>query len=163
MTIYKSKIRYNGIFPFKALYDFCYGYLTDELDLQVAETKYAESGTGSKEINIEWKGQRKLSEYFQKKITVEFVIYGAKEVDVEEEGQKVTKMQGDLKMKIKGELVKDWRGKFEENPFLRDKLKKLYNNVVLNSEIQKLKGKLFKEFDSFVNETRNFLNAEGER
>jgi len=44
--IFSSKVKYDGIFSFSGFYKFCYDYLTDELGLSVAESKYAEKITG---------------------------------------------------------------------------------------------------------------------
>ena len=43
--VYESKIKNTGSVNFKELYNFCYGWLSDETNLIVAEDKYVEKTT----------------------------------------------------------------------------------------------------------------------
>ena len=73
--IFSSKMKYDGIFLLKDFYRFCYDWLTEETELEVAETKYSEKLKGDiKEIDIEWVGVRKVTDYFKFSVKVNFRI-----------------------------------------------------------------------------------------
>ena len=64
--IFSSKIKYNGIFSFGDFYKFCFEWLRDEVGLDLVEEKYAEKLSGdSKNIDVEWSGSRKITDYFK--------------------------------------------------------------------------------------------------
>ena len=70
-VIYESKMKYSGIYNFSNFYKFCYDWLSDETGLDVSEDKYKESVSGeSKDIEIEWSGTRKITDYFKFEIKV---------------------------------------------------------------------------------------------
>ena len=72
-TIFSSKIKYAGVFNFKEFYQFCYDWLIQETGLAVIEGKYEEKIDGdAKNIEVEWEGKKKITDYFQFKIKVKF-------------------------------------------------------------------------------------------
>ena len=94
-VVFKSKIKFNGIFLFKDFYIFCNDWLTSETDLLMSETKYKEKISGdSKKVDIEWIGFRKLTDYFRFDIKVVFQCLNLTEVEIQE-GSKKIKCQKD--------------------------------------------------------------------
>ena len=74
-TVFSSKIKYNGIFPFSDFYRFCYDWLTAETGLQINEDVYKEKLSGtSKDIDIEWTATKELTDYFKFEAKVKFRI-----------------------------------------------------------------------------------------
>ena len=124
--VYESKIKNTGSVNFKELYNFCYGWLSDETNLIVAEDKYVEKTTGSgKEIQASWIAFRKITDYFKYTITVSWKIANLKEIEYQRDGKTVKTNMGSIEMKVKGTVIKDYEGKFETSQF-RSWLGKIY-------------------------------------
>ena len=161
--IFSSKVKYDGIFSFSGFYKFCYDYLTEEFDFNIAETKYAEKITGdAKEIKIEWEGERKVTDYFKYIIKVEFNIIGLKNVEVQKEGKKIQTNKGMIEINMKGILVSDYEGKYDTSPPLRF-FRGVYEKWIIPSTIEQIEEKLVSHCDRFLGEAKAYLDLEGKR
>ena len=162
-TIFDSKLKQTGIFNFNEFYNFCYTFLKDELNLDVAESKYSEKITGdSKEIKIKWEGVRKVTDYFRYNITIEYMISMLKDVEVAKGGGKIKTNSGIIEMKVKGTLERDYKGKFERNAFLKF-LRSIYEKWVISARIDQFEEQLFGDCDEFLAQAKAYLDLEGKR
>ena len=76
--VFSGKIKQSGIFKFKDLYEFIYDFLMGE-NYDVFEDKYVEKISGdSKDVEINWKATREISDYFRFEIKADWVILGMK-------------------------------------------------------------------------------------
>ena len=162
-TIFSSKIKYGGIFSFEDFYKFSYSWLTDEVGLNIAETKYSEKLSGdSKNIDIEWAGVRKLTDYFKFKMMVKFKIVGLKKVEINQNGAKVETNKGSVEVAIKGILIRDYAGKFETSAFKKF-LRSIYEKWVITSRINEFEDKIIGDSDEFLSQAKAYLDLEGKR
>lgn len=161
--IFSSKIKYDGIMDFKDFYKFCYLWLTEESGLDVVESKYAEKISGdSKGIKVKWEGSKKVTDYFQFKVDVEFEVLGLISVEVVQDGKKVKRNKGSVEVSVKGTLVRDYDGKFEHTSsqkFLRG----IYEKWVIYSRIKEYEGKIIGECNEFLSQAKAFLDLEGKK
>ncbi|MCK4647723.1 hypothetical protein KAT24_02230 [Candidatus Pacearchaeota archaeon] len=162
-TIFSSKIKYQGIFSFKDFYAFCYDWLTEETNLEIAEDKYSEKISGeSKNIDIEWTGIRKLTDYFKFEAKIKFKVIGLAEVEIQEGSTKIKTNKGSVQIDIKGILVRDYEGKFEHTAgkkFLRS----IYEKWVIPSRIIEYENKIAGDCDEFLNQAKAYLDLEGKK
>ncbi len=160
--VFSSKIKYDGIFTFKDFYKFCYQWLTEETNLSdFEEGKYAEKLAGeTKDIDVEWTGQRKLSDYFKEKIKVTMSIKRLSQVRKKVGGAEIDTNKGSVEIKVKGILVKDYQGKFEMTGF-RKFLRATYEKYVIPSTVKALQGKVASDCDEFLGQAKAFLDIEG--
>jgi len=87
--LFSSKIKYNGVFNFGEFYKFCYEWLRDETGLDMVEEKYAEKLSGdSKNVDVEWSGTRKMTDYFKMEAKIVFRIIGLTSVEIANGNQK---------------------------------------------------------------------------
>ncbi len=163
-TIFNSKIKYNGIFDFGEFYQFCYDWLMEETQLDfLAEEKYSEKLEGNgKNIDIEWSGERKMSDFFKTKFKVKFKIINLQKIEVNKGGVKVNTNKGTVEISIKGILVRDYQGKFERNAF-QIFLRTSYEKWIIPGRIDQMEGKLFGDCDEFLAQAKAFLDLEGKR
>ena len=163
-TIFSSAIKYEGIFSFRDFYKFCYEWLTEETGMSpLAEEKYEEKIVGSeKEIKIEWKGQRKITDYFRFDVEVKFEIKKLKEVEIAQGGAKIKTNEGSVKINLKGILVRDYEGKFEKTAFNKF-LRSIYEKWVIPSRIEEFQVKISKDSDEFLNQAKAYLDLEGKK
>ena len=161
--IFSSKMKYEGIVSFKDFYKFCYDWLKEETELDVAETKYVEKlKADSKDIDIEWVGVRKVTDYFKFQIKAVFRILKLKEVEVTQGGAKVKTNEGSVEIKVTGTLIRDYEGKFEvtaHKKFLRS----IYEKWVIPSRIEQFEEKLISDCDEFLSQSKAYLDLEGKR
>jgi hypothetical protein len=162
-TVFSSKIKYGGIFSFSELYKFCYGWLTEETGLSVSEEKYVEKLSGdSKDVEFEWSGSKKLTDYFKISIAVKFKITGLINVELVQDGKKIKSNKGSVEISVKGILIRDYDGKFEATSFQKV-LRGIYEKWIISSKIEDYRGKVFGDCDEFLQQAKSFLDLEGKR
>ncbi|HEA46174.1 MAG TPA: hypothetical protein ENH99_00110 [Candidatus Pacearchaeota archaeon] len=163
-TIFSSKIKHVGIFSFKHFYRFCYDWLKEETQLDpLSERKYEEKIVGdAKEMNIEWKGERKITDYFKFEVDVKFTVRALKDIEINQGGAKIKTNQGSVKVEIKGVLVRDYDGKFETTA-LKKFMRSIYEKWVIPTRIEEYEGKLASDSDEFLSQIKAYLDLEGKR
>ena len=162
-TVFSSKIKYNGIFSFTNFYSFAYSWLTEESALLVSEGKYSEKLKGdSKDIEVEWEGTKKVSDYFKFKIKISFKVIGLTKIDITEGNAKVSTNKGSIEVGIKGILVKDYAGKFEKSAFQKF-MRGIYEKWVIASRVEELQSKLAGTCDTFLGQSKAYLDLEGRK
>lgn len=160
-TIFSSQLKYGGIFSFADFYKFCYDWLTEETGLFVQESKYVEKIKGDmKEVDVEWEGFTRLTDYFKFNMKVEFKILAMKEVEITQDGKKIKTNQGQLALKVKGILERDWQGKFEDSGFQKF-IRAIYEKWVIPSRIDQFEGKVVGDSDEFLGQAKAWLSLEG--
>ncbi|GAI16747.1 unnamed protein product [marine sediment metagenome] len=163
-TVFSSKMKYTGIVSFKDFYKFCYDWLKDETKLTfVKEEKYSEKITAKgKDIDVTWKGERKVTDYFKFQIEVKFRVVGLTDVEVTQQGIKIKTNQGIVEIKVKGILIRDYEGKFETTAFMKF-LRSIYEKWVIPSRVIQFEEKLISASDEFLNQAKAYLDLEGKR
>jgi hypothetical protein len=163
-TIFNNKIKYNGIFNFGEFYKFCYDWLIEETQLDfIAEEKYSEKLEGNgKNVDIEWTGQRKISDFFMFKFKIKMKVIKLEKIEINQGGIKTNTNKGTVEMSIKGILVRDYKGKFEKNSF-QIFLRNAYEKWIIPSRIDAMEGKVFGDCDEFLAQAKSFLDLEGKR
>ena len=161
--IFSSKIKYDGVHFFKDFYKFCYDWLTEETELLVAETKYVEKLKGdTKDIDVEWVGVRKVTDYFKFEVKVKFQILRLKEVEATQKGMKIQTNQGSVEVKVTGNLIRDYEGKFETTAHKKF-LRSIYEKWIIPSRIEQFEEKLISDCDEFLSQAKAYLDLEGKR
>ncbi len=161
--VYSSKVKYSGLFDFKEFYQFSYEWLTNELDLDVAEEEYSEKIKGSsKEISFKWKGTKKVTDYFKFEVKVEVKIIPLLDVELNEDGKKIKTNKGDPEVAVSGTLVSDYDGKFETSA--RMKLwRSIYEKWIIPNQVKQMENKLAGDCDEFLAQVKAFLSLSGKR
>ncbi len=162
-TVFSSKIKYTGIFSFRDFYKFCHEWLTQETGLIISEDKYIEKITGdSKEVEVVWSGKKKMTDYFQFESKVEIKIKNLTQVELEQKGIKTQTNKGEIEVKIKSDLSKDYQGKFETSAYKKF-MRAIYQKWVIASSIEEYIGKIVGDSDEFLSQAKEFLDLEGRR
>lgn len=160
-TVYSSKMKYGGIFNFKDLYSFCYTWLSEETGLSVAEEEYSEKISGqAKNIDIKWVGEVEVSDYFKFQVKIEFKFLNVTPVEVNQGGKTVKTNKGDITMKVKGVLVKDYEGKFETTARMKI-WRTIYEKWMISGRVKEFEDKLAGACDEYLGQTKAFLDISG--
>ncbi len=162
-TIFSSSIKYGGVFSFSSFYQFCYDWLKEETGLDVGEGKYVEKLQGdSKDIDVEWTGRKKVTDYFKFEISVGFEVRNLTQVEITQNNTKIKTNKGSIKVKVKGVLIKDYQGKFETTAFKKF-LRSIYEKWVITSRIDQMEDKIAGDCDEFLSQTKAYLALEGKK
>lgn len=162
-TIFESKMKSDGVFDFKGFYAFCYKWLSEETNLDVEEEKYIEKLKGDKkDVDIEWVGERKLTDYFKFEMKVKLETRNLAEVEIKQGNQKISTNKGSVEMKIKGILIRDYQGKFEKTGFLKF-LRGIYEKWIIKSRVEEFEDKIFGNCDEFLEQAKAWLDLEGKK
>lgn len=158
-TIYKGKVKQTGIFDFKDFYSFTYDWLMDE-NYDVTEKSYSEKVSGeSKDVEIKWEASKKVSDYFKFTIKLDWKILGMKKTKVKKGDREVSMDTGQVEIAFSAVLVKDYEGRWEENPFSKF-LRGLYDRYIIRQRINEYEGKLIGELNEIVDQSKSFLAIE---
>ena len=161
--LFSSKIKYNGIFSFGDFYKFCFEWLRDETGLEdsLIEEKYAEKLSGdSKNIDVEWSGSKKMTDYFKMEVKVAFRIIGLTNIEVTDGNRKIKTNKGSVEVSIKGTLVKDYQSRFEKSA-IQKFLRGIYEKTVIPSRVSEYEGKVMGDCDEFLAQAKAYLDLEG--
>ncbi|MFH1289781.1 MAG: hypothetical protein ABIH92_00055 [Nanoarchaeota archaeon] len=160
--ILKEKMEHIGLFDFKGFYSFAHAWFKED-KYGVTEEKYSEKTSGnSRDILIEWRATKDLSDYFKFEFKIRFEIEGMTEVEVEIDGQKKTANKGKIKTEITGTLISDKDSKWDTSPFARFS-RDLYNKYIIPSRMEDMKDLLRSKVQTFKDELKAFLDLIGRR
>ena len=161
-VVISEGLEYRGIFNFSGFYEFAYHWLKEE-GYEVVEDKYQEKVTGnSREIAVDWKAGKPVSDYFKAEIDVRILILGATDVEVEIEGVRKKMNKGKIELKFKGSLVKDPESEWEGSPFFRF-LRGMYNKFIIGKNIEQQEDQLKEDVQDLNEEIKAFLEIQGRR
>ena len=161
--VFSSKIKYSGVFNFGEFYKFCFEWFRDEAGIDMTEEKYAEKLSGdSKNIDVEWSGSAKMTDYFKMEVKVSFRIIGLTSVELSDGNRKIKTNKGSAEVSIKGTLVKDYGSKFEKSGFQKF-LRGVYEKTVIPSRVSEYQEKVMKTCDEFLAQSKAYLDLEGKK
>jgi hypothetical protein len=161
--LFSSKIKYNGIVNFADFYKFCYEWLRDEAGLSLSENKYSEKISGdAKNIEIEWNGFRNVTDYFRFEVKIFFRITGLTNVELTEGNRKIKTNKGTVEVIVTGNLVRDYKGKFEKNAFQKV-LRGVYEKSVIHERVDQYQEKIIEDCDEFLSQAKSYLDLIGKR
>ena len=162
--IFSSAIKYRGIFNFKDFYQFAYDWIVEQIGMEdLSEDEYTEKVSGDeKQIIIRWTASIKLTDYFKFQLKANYQIDGLKKAETVQDGVKINTNEGQIKLTVKGVLIRDYDGKFETKPtnkFLRS----IYEKWVIPSRIEQMEDKVAGDCDEFLSQSKAFLDLEGKK
>jgi hypothetical protein len=161
--ILKEKVEHEGLFDFKGLYRYAHSWFRDEGYGGVNEEKYSEKIDGNeKEIEIEWKAEKGLSDYFKLEMKLKFKISKMSDVEVQINGDKKEMNKGKVEIEIKGTLIRDPDNKWEVGPmyrFLRD----TYNKYIIPGRVDSMNGRVEDDVQGFKEQVKAYLDLTGKK
>lgn len=116
--ITQEKTKFKGYFDTGRFYDLLFDLLVS-LDYDVDEESYRQKDAPSGELELHWKGEKRVDKYtmFIIEAFVLVVLWKRKQ-NVPRGGVTLTLDFGDFETIISATLVRDYEGKWENNPLL---------------------------------------------
>lgn len=159
----RERVRFSGIFDYPGAYSFAHSWLYDEKLYGVIEERYNETVKGNaRDIFIQWKATRTLSDYFRIELRIKIDITGLSDVEAEIDGEKKKMNRGKIEVDIRGILVRDPYSKWDTTPvsrFFRD----VYNKYIIPGKIETMEQRVATVVKDFKDEIKAFLELSGKR
>ena len=160
--VIKEKLDYAGLFDFQSFYSFSHAWFKDE-GYGVTEEKYSEKVSGNKkDITVEWKITKEISDYFKLDYKVKFIVENLTDVEVEINGSKEKMNKGKITAELTGNIIKDPKSKWDKSAFSRF-MRDFYNKFVIPSRITEVEGIIGGDIKNFKEELKTFLELMGKR
>ena len=111
---------------------------------------------------FKWTGEKKVTDYFKFQVKVEVLILAMSDVEVNQGGKKIKSNKGDVEIKTKGILMRDYDGKFETSGKMKF-WRAIYEKWIIPSRVKEFEDTLVKKCDEFLGQAKAFLALEGKR
>jgi len=160
-TVFEQNLKEKGFFNYSDLYNFCYNWFKNE-GYNLQEDEYTEKISGAKEVQIKWKAKKKVTDYYQYIIDVKWHILGMVEAEVEENGKKIKTNKGEVKLTVKAIVKRDYEETWDKHPFYKF-LRGVYDKYIMRTTNDEYEDALTGKAESFVEDTKAFLNLEGKK
>ncbi len=160
--VLKERVEHSGLFDFSGLYSYVHAWLKEE-NFGINEDKYSEKVSGNKrDLLIEWKATKKLSDYFKLEIAVKFEISEMTEVEAEIDGEKKKMNKGKASIELKGTVIKDYDGKWETSAFSKF-MRDVYNKYVIPSRVYEINNMVEGNVRKLKDQIKAYLELSGRR
>ena len=141
------RMKHSGLYDLHGLMGAARGWFNGR-KYNIIEAEHSESVKGAgKEIRFEWKAVRSVTDYIQFFMQFEVVIYRELDVVVEEQGKKKRMQQGDIEIRFKTWMVKNYRKTFRGPS--KEFFRRTYEKYLIKRELLEYEGKLNNEGDAF--------------
>ena len=141
------RLKYSGLYDLDALLGAARGWF-NKMKYFVIDTEHSEAVKSSgKDITIIWEPERNVNDYVKFQFKLEISIYREIDVLVEEHGKKVRKQQGDMEIRFRNVMVKNYRQTFRGPA--KEFLRKTYEKYLIRSELDDYRRKLMAEGEDF--------------
>ena len=105
---------------------------------------------------IHWAPEKEVTDYFKFVINVEIFILGLVPTEIERDGKKEKTNEGNLRMKIRAEVVKDYEERWEKKPMSKF-MRGIYEQYIIRNTVDEYEERLVTEATNFSNEVKAFL------
>ncbi|MFH0831449.1 MAG: hypothetical protein V1886_01105 [archaeon] len=161
--IYESKVKFEGLFDFKALYNFVSKWLSTYGYGIIEEKSYTEKiKAEGKELEVIWSAKKSVSDYFMFQFKIIFRVFGMSSVEVQRGDIKIKLNKGSLEVGTVGLLLKDYESRWESSPFTKF-MRGVYDRYIIKSRIGSYEGKIMEEVDELCAQLKSYLEMEGKR
>ena len=148
-------IRHSGIYDLELLTGKIREWFLNRTYL-MEEREHSEAvKTSGKELKFDIAAFRKVSDYVIFHIDIETVILRNLDILVEEDGKKVKKQQGDMDIRIKAYIGKNYQNTFKGG--IQEFLRIIYERFIARSVLRNYRIKLSKETESLIEEIKEVL------
>ncbi|MBW3003979.1 hypothetical protein KY328_05830 [Candidatus Woesearchaeota archaeon] len=128
-------LRFSGIFDFDGLYKLMVNWFMDR-NYDFYEPLYKDKpGDAGREVEIEWKSEKKIDEFYKYIVEVFFHLWDVQPVEVILEGEKKLLTKARMEIRIVGTLEADYQNRWSRSDF-RVKLLSFYINHIIMKRLE---------------------------
>ena len=157
--VYKETFKHTGYWKYSEVYDMMFFWLREH-GYKIKEDNYNEKIIASgKEVIIEWKAEKKVTDYFEFQIKTDWHILHMKDVEVEIDGKKTKTQNGEVEIIFKGNLIKDYEKRWEDKPLWKF-LRGVYEKYVIRATVDEFEDDAEDDVRELIGELKAFLKLE---
>ena len=150
-----TSFKYNGRFDYEDFYLTFYNTITSNGYLVIKEA-FAQKEKGVEELELDWDFVREVDDYTRFEVTVKVLIDGLTDVVVKKGDREVATNKGDVLVRISGEVITDWQGRWERSPFL-EKLRDFYERYLFKQTLEEYALEVYNDVFLFEGEIKAFF------
>ncbi len=149
-------VKYVGIFDYPKLYLFLYNLVKTEGYTIMSDSHSEKHNPNGGEVEITWKFEKIVDDYTKFTVNVYILIKDFLEVIVKKKDKEVKQNKGSILINFKGDVITDWKGKWDSKPFLR-KLRKFYEAYLFKGTLSSYNMQMYKLIHFFAGEAKSFF------
>ncbi|PIN85897.1 hypothetical protein COV19_07440 [Candidatus Woesearchaeota archaeon CG10_big_fil_rev_8_21_14_0_10_44_13] len=152
-----KSFKFEGLFNYRDFFRIMDVWLRDKFfDKYEKRNEEYVKPDGTKTVDIEFTPWKKYTDYYKAVFKIEIMISDMKEVEIEQNGQKVRLNKGKINFKVTGYLIVDYEDRWNKalQYFIRDIFDKFVNRAIT----KKYHDLLITDCNDFVNTLTSYLN-----
>ena len=154
--VYKEKLKQTGNWNYTDVYNLAFSWLKGS-GYKLKEDLYSEKlSANGKEVIIAWTAEKKVTDYFQYQIKMDWHILGMKDAEVEIEGKKVKTNKGEVEIVFKANIIKDYEKRWEDKPLWKF-LRGIYEKYIIRETIDEFEDDLEDDVKDMIKDLKAFL------
>ena len=154
--VYKEVLKQTGHWKYSELYDLAFSWLKSS-GYKLKEDLYNEKlSSNGKEVIIKWTAEKKVTDYFKFQILMDWHILGMKDAEVEVDGKKVNTNKGEVEIKFKANIIKDYEKRWEDKPLWKF-LRGIYEKYIIRETVEEFEDDLENETKEMIQDLKAFL------
>ena len=151
------RLKHSGLYDLEALLGAAKGWFLGH-KYYLIDTEHTEGVKSSgKEIRITWTAQREVNDYIRFKVEFEVVVLREIDVLVEENGKKTKKQQGDVEVRFRAAMLKNYRKTFRGMG--KEFMRQTYEKYLIRRELDAYQQKLTTEAQEFWDAMKGVLGS----
>jgi len=149
------KIKQTGLFDLKELYLALFRWFEVQ-DYNFHEQEYSKVETGqTTNLTIKWAADRTEEDYVKYVLTMDFLVTGLQNVEVERDGVKIKTTKCTLEMRISAYLVLDYDGAMQKK--VGGIGRRFYETVLAKKRMEGHEVALYNDTHMLLDEIKSFL------
>ena len=137
------RLKHSGLYDLEALLGAARGWFFGH-KYYIIDNEHSEGvKSGGKEIRVLWTAMRDVTEYIRFKVEFEVMVLREIDVLVEENGKKTKKQQGDLEIRFRASIMKNYRKTFHGAG--KEFMRQMYEKYLIRRELKGYEDKLTNE------------------
>jgi hypothetical protein len=157
--LWKKKIAYSGLIDVKGVYRVAHDWLSEQGYNPYEEKHTEQNFEDGKEIIVEMKGEKDLSDFAKIKWKTKITCLKLKETVVERDNQRVKMYSGEIEFSTDLFLATDYDKSFEQRAFMYF-LRTVIDRFVFKSYINKSVDRAKAQYKKFQDTIKSYLNME---
>jgi len=154
--VYKEVLKQTGYWKYSEVYELASSWLKSN-SYNLKENLYNEKlSSNGKEVIIKWTAEKKVTDYFKFQILIDWHILGMKDAEVEVDGKKVNTNKGEVEIKFKANIIKDYEKRWEDKPLWKF-LRGIYEKYIIRETVDEFEDDLENETKEIIQDLKAFL------
>jgi len=156
-VLHDEFIEYSGPFEIKELYKLLNAYFRTYHYARNEKKHFEKKTEEGRVIELELEPLKTVSDYISLRMGIDIAITNIKDISIEIKGQKQTLQQGDVSIRFRSFILKDYAETWESNPFLMF-IRAVVDKFIYKTHIGEFSDELVDDTKNLQLQIKSFLN-----